>query len=76
MNSRWRTAHIGGCAPLASAAHLGSGRIDDACAGFRESWSYGTEQLGAAAAEVRQQLGEGLRVYVETDQALASVVTT
>ena len=58
----------------ASASDLGSARLDDACADFRDSWSYGTEKLGQAASVVRQQLEEGLRVYVEADEALAGVV--
>jgi len=58
----------------ASRGDLGSPRLDEACADFRDTWAYGTEKLGEAADMVRKQLGEGLKVYVESDSKLASVL--
>lgn len=57
----------------ASAQDLGSHQLDRACDAFRETWAYGAKQLGSAAAQVGQQLGEGLRVYAEADAQLASI---
>lgn len=54
-------------------ADLGDVELEAACAGFVDSWAFGAEQLGQAAATVRDVLADGLRVYAQIDAELASL---
>lgn len=57
----------------ATYAGLGDAGLDAACAEFVDTWSYGTEQLGHAAATVNGVLAEGLRVYEQVEAELAAL---
>jgi len=59
----------------ATSTGLGAPGLDAACAEFVGSWSYGTEQLGQAAATVREVLAQALRVYTQIDTELASLAS-
>lgn len=53
-------------------APLGTAELDEACAGFHESWSYGLGKLGECIGTVRGGVDATRAAYAEVETALTN----
>jgi hypothetical protein len=58
-----------------SPEQLGGPELDDACAHFSGEWQYGIGQIAKFAGSVADRLDEGIKVYSETEAAVAASMT-